>query len=49
MELREGEKGKENDQAIPQDVKVEDIRMCTERCQKMGVGGKGVRESILRY
>jgi hypothetical protein len=26
-------------------MKVEDIRMYTESCWKMGMGGKGVRES----
>jgi hypothetical protein len=36
MELRKSGKGKENARAtvisIPPDVKVEDMRMCTERC-----------------
>jgi hypothetical protein len=45
-------KGKENDRASvilhTIDMKVEDIRMCTENCQKIGLGGKGVRESIRR-
>jgi hypothetical protein len=52
MEFGKRGKGKENARAsvISQniDLKVEDIRRCIESCLKVGVGGKGVKESSRR-
>jgi hypothetical protein len=48
MTLGKGGKGKANVNASTMwqnvSVKVEDIRICVERCCKKGVGGKGLRE-----
>jgi hypothetical protein len=50
MKLGGRGKRKENDKASVIDenirtVKVEDIRICTESCEKWGVGGKLIRDS----